>query len=71
MPKFALLPNCAIALHRKPAVGFTAGMNAAVATVFTKARLGFYNGRSEMMNRRSNEGGGTRQFMGNFVIVST
>ena len=46
-----------------------AGMNAAVATVVTKARLGFHNGRSGTMNRRSNEGGGTRQFMGNFVIV--
>lgn len=71
MPKFALLPNYATTLHRKPAVGFTAGMNAAVATVVTKARLGFHNGRSGMMNRKSNEGGGIRQFMGNFVIVST
>lgn len=58
MPKFALLPNCATALHRKPAVGFTAGMNAVVATVVTKARLGFHTGRSGMMNRRSNEGVG-------------
>jgi len=46
-------------------------MNAVVATVVTKARIGFHNGRSGMMNRRSNEGGGIRQFMGNFVIVST
>ena len=36
----------------------SAGMNAAVATVFTKARLGFHTGRSGMMNRRSNEGVG-------------
>lgn len=43
---------------------FAAGMNAAVATVVTKARLGFHNGRSGMINRRSNEGGRTRQFMG-------
>ena len=38
----------------------TASMNAAVATVITKARLGFHTGWSGMMNRRSNEGGGIR-----------
>lgn len=43
---------------------FAAGMNAAVTTVITKARIGFHNGRSGMINRRSDEGGRTRQFMG-------
>ena len=45
-------------------MGFAAGMDAAVATVVTKARLGFHNGRSGTMNRRSNEGGVTRQVHG-------